>query len=127
MGLSGGIALIAYILFMVLEYCWSARKFQDYMASELYYTPEDVLAMEGAGGKVDNKGVSGKRSFINRNFHNEIIGEHEKTLNKAKVNMCCRALSCMSCCCKSNRSERLFRKARVYNEQELNVTSIIKA
>ena len=41
--------------------------------------------------------------------------------------MCCRALSCMTCCCKANRSERLFRKARIYNEQELNITSIIKA
>ena len=97
------------------------------MASELYYTPEDVLAMEGAGAKVDNMGVSGKRSFVNRSFHNEIIGEEEKTLNKAKVNVCCRALSCLTCCCKANRSERLFRKARLYNEQELNVTSIIKA
>ena len=92
-GLTGGIALIAYILFFFLEYCWSIRKFKDYMASELYYTPEDVLAMEGAGAKVDNLGVSGKRSFINRSFHNEIIGEEEKTLNKAKVNMCCRVLS----------------------------------
>ena len=97
------------------------------MASELYYTPEDKLATEGAGGKVNNNGVSGKRSFINRSFHNEIIGEDEKTLNKAKVNMCCRALSCMTCCCKANRSERIFRKARIYNEQELNITSIIKA
>ena len=127
MGLTGGIALILYILFFFLEYCWSNRKFKDYMASELYYTPEDVLAMEGAGAKVDNMGVSGKRSFINRSFHNEIIDEEEKTLNKAKVNVCCRALSCLSCCCKANRSERLFRKARLYNEQELNVTSIIKA
>ena len=33
----------------------------------------------------------------------------------------------MTCCCKANRSERLFRKARIYNEQELNITSIIKA
>ena len=33
----------------------------------------------------------------------------------------------MTCCCKANRSERIFRKARIYNEQELNVTSIIKA
>ena len=96
------------------------------MASELYYTPEDVLAMS-SGTIVKNGGVSGKRSFINRSFHNEIIGEDVKTLNKAKVNMCCRALSCMTCCCKANRSERLFRKARLYNEQELNITSIIKA
>jgi hypothetical protein len=73
-GLTGGVAVISFILFMILEYCWSARKFKDYMASELYYTPEDVLAMEGAS-KANNGGVSGKRSFINRSFHNEIIEE----------------------------------------------------
>lgn len=73
MGLTGGVAVISYILFMILEYSCSARKFQDYMASELYYTPEDVLAMDAS--IVKNGGVSGKRSFINRSFHNEIIGE----------------------------------------------------
>ena len=40
--------------------------------------------------------------------------------------MCCRFTRVFYCCAKRRRIERIFKKARVFNGQELNIAAIIK-
>ena len=129
----GGVTVGLYIIFYGLEYFLTFKSFQNYMASELYYIPEEVedplgLNQEEPGccGSRKTDGLTRERT-ISRDFHNEIIPEDGKVLNTSRVASWCKIFRLCSCCCRRRRIERIFKKARVYNAQELNVTSIVKS
>lgn len=48
-------------------------------------------------------------------------------MNSLTVFGWCKIFRICCFCCKRRRIERIFKKARVYNAQELNITSIIKS
>ena len=132
--LLGGMAVGLYIVLYALEYFLTYKAFQNYMASELYYIPEEVedpLKIKqpkaiGCCASRPTDGLTTKRS-VPRDFHNEIIPEDGRILNSSRVASWCKIFRLCTCCCKRRRIERIFMKARVFNAQELNITSIIKS
>ena len=40
--LLGGVTIGLYVVLYALEYCLTIKSFQNYMASELYYIPEEA-------------------------------------------------------------------------------------
>ena len=132
--LLGGMVVGLYILFYALEFFLTYKSFQNYMASELYYIPEEVedpLGIKqpepkGCCASRPTDGLTTTRS-VSRDFHNEIIPEDGRVLNSSRVASWCKIFRLCTCCCKRRRIERIFMKARVFNAQELNITSIIKS
>jgi hypothetical protein len=108
--LMGGLALLVWLLFYILDYCWTITKFKNYMASELYTV-----------GENDFKEMVSARGHLPLGFHNEIIPVDGKTLNLTKVGFCCR----LFCCC--SRGNKIFSKARDMTATELNISSIVKS
>ena len=109
-GLVGGLAVVTFLLFFVLDHCWTMPKFKNYMASELYHAaPEEMVSM------------SSKRGMVGYSFWNEIHDTDGKPLNLNRVTCWHRIF----CCC--TRGRRLFSEARKLTGQELNVASIVKA
>ena len=135
--LVGGLMIGMYVVLYALEYFLTFKSFQNYMASELYYIPQEVadndaneLNQAESSGCCSSKptdGLTRKRYAITRDFHNEIIPEDGKILNVSRVASCCKIFRLCTCCCKRRRIERIFQRARVFNAQELNITSIIKS
>ena len=126
----GGVTIGLYVVLYALEYCLTIKSFQNYMASELYYIPEEANDQDEPSGCCSSKptdGLTRKRYAISRDFHNEIIPEDGKILNTSRVASCCKIFRLCTCCCKRRRIERIFQRARVFNRQELNITSIIKS
>lgn len=110
-GLVGGFALLVWLMFYVVDMCFTMTKFRNYMASELY------SASEG-----EPSGLTSTRSLTSMGYHNAIFPAKEKTLNLSRVTICHRML-----CCQIGKGPRIFAKARDYTAQELNITSIIKS
>ena len=132
--LLSGYAFGLYVVFYSLEYFCTFKSFQNYMASELYYIPEEVektaFDEEPERGCCESRptdGLTRNRAMVSRDFHNEIIKEDGRILNSRTVYGWCKIFRVCCFCCKRRRIERIFKKARVYNAQELNITSIIKS
>lgn len=130
----GGLAFALFIVFYILEFLLTNKTFLNYMASELYYIPEAIDDILGAKQEPDGccsskpaDSLTRQRYGVSRDFHNEIIPEGGAILNSSRVSSWCKIFRICTCCCTRRRIERIFKKARVYNAQELNITSIIKA
>ena len=123
LGTLGGILLLLWVVIFALEFMLTYKKFQNYMASELYHVPEELDAGDklerqitnSMGKKGGSSSMTRKRMHIPRDFHNEIIDENEAILNRSKVATCCKFTRIFYCCAKRRRIERVFKKARVYN------------
>lgn len=109
--LIGGFALSVWLIFFMLADCCTRRKFENYMASELYTVAEE-----------DSKKMLSKRGLLSYGFFNEINPADGKTLNTNRVNICNRIFFC----CKT-KGGKIFAMARELNAQELNIASIIKS
>jgi len=78
--LLSGYAFGLYVVFYSLEYFCTFKAFQNYMASELYYIPEEVEKTpfdeekeRGCFKSRPTDGLTRKRAMVSRDFHNEII------------------------------------------------------
>ena len=98
----GGAMILLWIVIFSIEFVLTNKKFQNYMASELYYVPEDLDREldEEKVGCMGKDSLTRKRYSIPRDLHNEIIDEDGKVLDNTKVGMpckpfmCCRVLMC---------------------------------
>ena len=110
----GGVALGLYVVMYALEYFMTFKSFQNYMASELYYIPEEAtenLAAEEPKGcckRSPNAGLTTKRTMISRDFHNEIIGEDGRVLDTGRVSSMFKIFKPCTFCCKKRRIARIF-------------------
>ena len=139
-GIFGGIAVVTYMILAELEHCLTNKKFENYLASELYSAEALEPVLEAGAEKKScckkmlccgrNSSVSRMRHHIPSGFHNEVIGENDEILDRSKVGIWFkkyRVFNAICCCtCKRTRIDRIFLKARKLTDQELNITSIIK-
>ena len=116
-GVLGGILVLLWIIAFVIDFILTNKRFQNYMASELYYVPDDVNdAQANENAKPLSTGCCGnnlsrQRYYIPRDFHNEIIDEDQKVLNRNKVACWCKFFNiCRLCFCmmKRRRIVRIF-------------------
>lgn len=86
LGTLGGMLVILWIIMFAFEFMMTYKKFQNYMASELYHVPENLDVADNLEKQItgnNKKGccapggpkVTRKRMHIPRDFHNEIIDE----------------------------------------------------
>ena len=104
--------------------CLVTKKFENYLASELYSAteaggeanpdaPEDEDEAASKGCCGGSSAISRKRHHTASGFHNEIFGAEEKILDRSKVGCSYRMCRYMKCCCGPRRRiEKVFMKAR---------------
>lgn len=123
--LLGGFGIVFYYFLGMFVCCLTETKFENYLASELFSIAE---IMEGDEQSTASSKMTMKRGSTSSGFHNEIFGKDEEILNRGIVGCSynlCRILSC--CCSPKRRIDLAFEKARSLTNQELNITSMIKA
>lgn len=124
--LLGGFAICLYLLLNMIVCCCVSKKFENYLASELFTISELVEGVDK--DQVDSSSMTMKRSSTPSSFHNEIFGKDDDILNRGAYGMCSNFCRMLTCCCSSKRRIDLaFEKARKQTAEELNITSLIKA
>ena len=132
-GVIGGLIVILFFLFAMIEAPLTKRSFEDYLASELYTIDKNELSEKRDAKKneretdhsansagEDYEGLTKKRGRASRNYHNEIFEEGEHVLNVSKAGL-------FAMCCGGRKISQIFSKARRFTAQELNITSIVKS
>ena len=131
-GVISGILVFIFILLQMMDECCTRRKFDNYIASELYSVDSDKIKQEmssqksraengDSGDEQEVKDIMTDKKSSARGYYNEILSKNNKMLNKGKVSLC------GSICCGSRKVEKVFSSARICTNQELNITSIVKA
>ena len=130
----GGFAIVLYYILGMFVCCCTSKKFENYLASELYMATEAVVNAEGqevSEAPESDAGCCGGRSMLSRyrhhipaRFYNAIFDQEAQILNRSEDG-CMR--NYLRCLCPRRRVERIFMKARRHTAEELNITSMIKA
>ena len=117
-----GFAVGAYIFFFCLEYYFTISKFRDYLASELYTVHSELLQKKkrsdaiGAdlnefnGGNFDDHyddSLQTKRGKVSHSFHNAILGDEGKVLNRSRRGLFC---------CASKRLSHIYEQAHEFTD-----------
>lgn len=101
----GGFAIVLYYILGFMVCCLVNKKFENYLASELYMATEAVVVDGGEGGDVEpaagccggKSALTVLRNHTKKSFYNDIIGKDEQVLN-------CGNVGCMS----KSRIDRIF-------------------